>query len=118
MKAALAVVFLACSLWAADTIPSAQAKDHVGQSGTVCGKVVMTRYLDSSDRKPTFLNFDQQYPNHTFTAIIFGDHRAKFGKPEEEYLQKNVCVTGDIKNYNGKPQMELTDPKQIRLDAR
>ncbi len=105
MNAALAVVFLACSLCAADTIPSAQAKDHVGQSGTVCGKVVTTRYLDSSNRKPTFLNFDQQYPNHTFTAVIFGDHRAKFGKPEEEYLQKNVCVTGDIKDYNGKPQI-------------
>ncbi len=118
MKAALAVVFLAWSLCAADTIPSAQAKDHVGQSGTVCGKVVTTRYLDSSNRRPTFLNFDEQYPNHTFTAVIFGDHRAKFGKPEEEYLQKNVCVTGDIKDYNGKPQIELTDPKQIRLDAR
>jgi micrococcal nuclease len=105
-------------LWAADFFPSSQAKDHVGQTGTVCGKVVSTRFLESSNRKPTFLNFDKPFPDHTFTAIIFGDNRAKFGKPEEDYLQKAVCVTGEIKDYNSKPEIELTDPKQIRPDSK
>ena len=119
MWTAVSIAILsAASLCAADTIPSAEAKDHVGKTATVCGKVADTRYLDSSNRKPTFLNFDQKFPNHTFTAIIFGDNREKFGKPEQQYLDKNVCVTGEIKNYNGKPQVELTDPKQIRLEAR
>jgi|SRR5579863_7230322 len=118
MKLLLPLLVLTFLLSAADTIPSSEAKDHIGQTATVCGKVVSTRYLDSSNRRPTFLNFDKPFPNHTFTAIIFGENRARFGKPEEEYLQKDVCVTGTIANYNDKPQIELTDPKQIRLDAR
>ena len=120
MKAPAICLLLFCvsSAFAADTIPASQAKDHVGQTGTVCGKVVGTRYLESSNRQPTFLNFDKAYPDHTFTAIIFGENRAKFGKPEQDYLQKDLCVTGEIKDYNGKPEIELTDPKQIRLDSK
>jgi hypothetical protein len=106
------------SLPAADGIPAAEAKDHIGQTATVCGKVAGTRYLDSSSRQPTFLNFDQPYPNHTFTAVIFGENRARFGKPEQDYLQKEICVTGAIKDYNGKPEMELTEPKQVRQGSR
>jgi hypothetical protein len=116
--AALAGVLLVRVLCAADTIPAAQAKDHVGQTATVCGKVVSTRFLESSNRQPTFLNFDKPYPDHSFTVVIFGESRAKFGKPEQEYLQKDVCVTGEIKDFNGKPEIELADPKQIRLDPK
>jgi len=118
---ALVILFAALcahSLGAADTIPAAQAKDHVGQTATVCGKVAGTRYLDSANRQPTFLNFDKPYPDNSFTAIIFGENRAKFGKPEQDYLQKDVCVTGEIKDYNGKPEIELTDPKQVRIDSK
>ena len=120
MNASVIVMFLtcACTLAAADTIPAAEAKNHVGQTGTVCGKVADTRYLESSTRQPTFLNFDKPYPNHTFTALIFGANRAKFGKPEQDYAQKDVCVTGQIIDFNGKPEIELTDPKQIRVESK
>ncbi len=116
--AVLAGVLLARIVCAADTIPAAQAKDHLGQTATVCGKVVSTRFLESANKQPTFLNFDKPYPDHTFTVVIFGDSRPKFGKPEQEYLQKDVCVTGAIKDFNGKPEIELADPKQIRLDSK
>ena len=119
MKFALfAALLFAWTLSAAETIASSRAKDHIGETGTVCGKVASTRYLDASNRQPTFLNFDKPFPDHTFTAIIFGENRAKFGKPEQDYLQKDVCVTGKIINYNDKPEIELADPKQIRLDSK
>jgi micrococcal nuclease len=85
----------------------------VGQDATVCGKVADTRYLESGKR-PTFLNFDQPYPNHTFTAVIFGENRAKFGTPEKDYLHRDICVTGKIEDYNGKPQIVVTEPQQIQ----
>lgn len=118
MKTAAAVLLLLPALFAAGTVPADHAKDYVGKTATVCGKVGSTRYLENSEKKLTFLNFGKAYPNHDFTAIVTGDNRAKFGKPEEQYLQKDVCVTGEIKDFNGKPEVELTDPKQIRLDSR
>jgi DNA/RNA endonuclease YhcR with UshA esterase domain len=114
----MALCLCPLALPGADSVSSADAKNNVGKNATVCGKVVGTRYLENSQRRPTFLNFDMPYPDHTFTAIIFGDSRAKFGKPEETYLQKNVCVTGEITLYNGKPQVELKEPSQIRFGSR
>ena len=109
--AALMVFCVAPVLFAAD-IPAAAAKDHIGETGTVCGKVAGTRYLEQS--KITFLNFDKAYPDTPFTAIIRDEHRGKFGKPEETYLNKDVCVTGKIEEYNKKPQIVLTDPSQVK----
>jgi len=109
--AALIVFCIAPALLAAD-IPAATAKDHIGETGTVCGKVAGTRYLEQS--KITFLNFDKPYPDTPFTAIIRDEHRAKFGKPEETYLNKDVCVTGKIEEYNQRPQIVLTDLSQVK----
>jgi DNA/RNA endonuclease YhcR with UshA esterase domain len=114
---ALSIALGARTLLAADTIPAANAKGHVGENGTVCGKVADTRYLESG-RRPTFLNFDQCYPNHTFTAVIFGEDRAKFGAPEKDYLGKDICVIGKIEDYNGKPQIVVSEPKQIKAESK
>jgi hypothetical protein len=104
-------------LLAADPIPSSQAKDHVGATATVCGHVADARHLESGSG-PTFLNFDKPYPDHTFTAFIAGDNRAKFGTPEKLYADKDVCVTGAILLYNGKPEIVLTDPEQLKPQAK
>jgi hypothetical protein len=104
--------------FAAETVPAAAAKEHIGQTATVCGKVADTRYLESSERRPTFLNFENRYPNHVFTAVIFGDNRAKFGTPEKDYLNKSICVTGKIEEYNKKPQVVLTAPEQVKAEEK
>jgi hypothetical protein len=108
-----ALLIVAGRMVAAD-IPSAQAKDHIGETATVCGKVADARYLETGSHV-TFLNFDTPFPNHTFTGFIPGDSRAKFGTPEKDYLGKEVCLTGKIQDYNGKPEIVLSDPQQIKL---
>lgn len=108
------VLLIVGPLLGADQIPPAEAKDHIGQNGTVCGRVADTRYLATGSR-PTFLNFDKRYPNHTFTAVIFGENRAKFGTAEKDYRDKDVCVTGKIREYRGKPEIILTDPAQLKV---
>jgi hypothetical protein len=113
--AALIVLCAAPVLFAAD-ISATAAKDHIGENGTVCGKVAGARYLEQS--KITFLNFDKPYPDAPFTAIIRDEHRAKFGKPEETYLSKDVCVSGKIEEYNKKPQIVLTDPSQVKTGSK
>jgi micrococcal nuclease len=114
---ALSLGLVAQTLFAAEPIPSAKAKNHIGQDATVCGKVADTRYLESG-RSPTFLNFDDKYPNHTFTVVIFGENRAKFGTPEKDYLDKNICVTGKIEDFNGKPEIVVTEPQQIKPESK
>jgi DNA/RNA endonuclease YhcR with UshA esterase domain len=91
-----------------------EAPKHVGEQATVCGLVASAAYTRS---QTTFLNFDKPYPNHPFFAVIFKSDREKFvekfGPPEKLEGRKDVCVTGKIQLYQGKPEMILNDPKQL-----
>jgi hypothetical protein len=95
------------------SLTAVEAKAHVGETATVCGKVVSTRFAESSNRQPTFLNLDRPFPNHIFTVVIFGSDRAKFGEPEKEFAKQTICTTGKIEEYRGIPQIAVTEPKQI-----
>ena len=97
-----------------ESIPSAQAKQHIGETNTVCGVVAGGRYMGKT--KPTLLNFDRPYPNHTFSVMIPDADRAKFkGAPEEMFNGKTLCVTGVIIDYRDKPEIIVNDPSQITL---
>jgi hypothetical protein len=47
--------------------------------------------------------------------VIWGSDRPKFGDPEAEYSDKNVCVTGKITSYRDIPEIAANDPSQIEL---
>lgn len=116
LMAVLIGVILSTSVSAQDKLTAAQAKQHFGQTETVCGEVVSTSYAASSKGHPTFLNLDKQYPNQIFTVVIWGENRTKFGKPEEDYKGKRICVSGKITVYAGKPEIVASDPKQIKVE--
>jgi hypothetical protein len=114
--AASLVLLLAVSILAQKKLTASEAKDHFGETATVCGDVVSSRYSSSSKGQPTFLNFDKPYPNHIFTVVIWGSNRGKFKTPEEDYKDKKICVTGKITAYDGLPEIIADDPKQIRIE--
>jgi hypothetical protein len=95
---------------------SYQAKNHLGENATVCGVVVSTKYLESKGRSPTLLNLDKPYPQQPFTIVIWGAERTKFGKPEESYANKRVCVMGMITEFRGTPEIVAKDPAQITTE--
>lgn len=99
----------------AQTISAGDAKKHIGETATVCGKVVSTRYAAGSRGQPTFLNLNEPYPRQIFTILIWGSDRPKFGEPEVTYRGKAVCVTGQIKEYRGVPEVAASEPEQIKL---
>ena len=112
----LAVILLAVSpALAQKTLTATEAKDHIGEQGTVCGKVVSTRYAESSRGSPTFLNFDQPYPNQVFTLLIWGSDRSKFGDPETSYRGKRISVTGKLTSFKGVPEVVASEPAQIKM---
>jgi hypothetical protein len=63
--------------------------------------------------QPTLLDLGKPSPNATFTAVIYGDNRAKFGTPETSLRGKRICVTGKISDCRGKAEIVLTDPSQL-----
>jgi hypothetical protein len=96
-------------------LTTAEAKDHIGDRATVCGKVVSTHYAKSSKGEPTFLNLDEPYPKEVFTILIWGSDRKKFGMPEDEYKGLRVCVTGKMTNYRSRPEIAATERVQIEI---
>ena len=105
----------ASSVLAQKTLTATEAKAHIGEQATVCGKVVSTRWAESSRGSPTFLNFDQPYPDQVFTLVIWGNDRSKFDNPETTYRGKRVCVTGKISAFKGVPEVVANDPAQVKV---
>lgn len=108
------VLMATLSALAEKTLTATEAKDHIGEQATVCGKVVSTRYAENTRGSPTFLNFDQAYPNQVFTLLIWGSDRSKFGDPETSYRGKRICVTGKITDYKGVPEIVANAPSQVK----
>jgi hypothetical protein len=96
-------------------LTATEAKDHMGEKATVCGKVVSTHWAKTSRGSPTFLNFDQPYPNQIFTVVIWGMDRSKFSEPETAYQGKHVCATGKIAAFKGLPEVVAYEPSQITV---
>jgi DNA/RNA endonuclease YhcR with UshA esterase domain len=108
-----AALLLRTSLACAASINAADAASHVGETATVCGVVASAKFAANSRAQTTFLDLDQPYPNAPFTAVIFGSDRPNFGTPETSLRGKRVCVTGQIRDYRGKPEIILNDPSQL-----
>lgn len=98
-------------------LTTTEAKNHIGEQATVCGRMAGGRYAATTRGKPTFLDFDKPYPGQLFTVLIWGENRAKFGTPEEAYRNKTICVTGRIQSYRGEPEIIASDPAQLSASA-
>ena len=76
-KTALAIVVfillvLQGILLAQERISPSEAKNYVGKSVTVCGKVASTAYATQAAGRPTFINLERPYPNQPFNVVIWG----------------------------------------------
>jgi hypothetical protein len=92
-----------------------RAKQHIGETATVCGTVAGTTYNSDVSGKPTFLYIGKPYPApDRFSVIIWGENRKKFSSaPERYYLGKTICVRGVITEDKGVAQIEVKIPSQI-----
>ena len=89
------------------------AGNYYGKEAIVEGKVADAY---RSKTNTVFLNFEKAYPNQCFTTVIFSSDQYKFVEaPEKYYENKTVRVKGEIKEYQGKPEIILEDPSQIEI---
>jgi hypothetical protein len=92
----------------AQTVSVSEASKHVGGQATVCGQITGKHTAEKSSGKPTFVDLDHPFPNQTFTIVIWERDKGGVG---DFPLSGNVCVTGQIAQYKGIPQIVLHDSK-------
>jgi len=103
------------------TVTPSDAMGQVGHTARVCGVVASAVYDAGSRAHPTFVTMlDANQPNtsRVLTAVIYGTDRAKFGVAPETALQgRRLCVTGFVSFFRQRPEMILSDPRQLSFVA-
>lgn len=98
------------------TVPLDSVQFYEGKTITVCSKVQGT-FVTKGEKKTTYINFGKPYPNNTFTVVIFESDLPNFKYTPSEYLKdKQVCLTGKVEIYKGKPQIIVKKEEQIKIE--
>lgn len=103
-----ALVLFFCTTTHAQKIKAEDAKNYISQTDTVVGKVFQVHSTD----KALYINIGAKYPDNPFTAVIFAKDKDKFGGVQS-YNGKTVEIIGVIIEYNGKPEIVMSEVKQI-----
>ena len=68
-----------------------------------------------SDKGNVFLNERKDYKNG-FTTVIFNNSKGNFsGDPSKTYGNRTIRVTGNIRTYEGHPEIIVNKPNQITI---
>lgn len=102
IRLAVVAAFLAPLSAHGQILTTAQAKDHVGETTTVCGLIASETTATGSQGSPTFVNLDKPYPHQIFTVLIWGSDRAAVGTIPKT---GRVCAKGTISLYRGIPEI-------------
>jgi len=115
------IIFLSISLFFislanGQTVVPDSLINYIGKTVTVCSHVADT-YVTKKAKKTTFLDFEHGYPNQTFIAVIFEEDLGQFTYEPSEYLNgKNVCITGMVITYKGKPEIIVHSEDQLKVE--
>lgn len=102
----------------AATISAAEAKNHVGENATVCGKVVSSRiskYGVGQQGRPITFDMDAAPPHRVFTFVSLNPDANSLEQTRNFYTGKRVCVSGTINKVGVTPQMLVKEPSQIKV---
>ena len=103
----MAVVFLYANVYSQISITTKEAKDHFGDSVYITGKV---SEIFTSNKGNIFISFDDKYPSHTFSVVIFKRNNIDISGIKEGSL---LTVCGTIISFNDKPEIILNTQEQI-----
>lgn len=130
MKTIRAMIAMLCVisplLHADDTkatkVAVSDAKNHIGETAMVCGKVVASnipKYGIGGRGKPVSLFLDQPEANPVFYFVVFGQPPDGPQEVVNAYQGKQVCVTGKIDALpsSGLPFIMAADRAQVKVDA-
>src|ERR1700712_2766513 len=112
----LLISFLSIKAYGQTKITAKEAAKHINEKVMVCDQVFGGKFLSSSDL--TLIDVGGSHPNELLTLVIKGEDRKKFKTPPEEAFKgKKVCITGQVVDYKGKPEIMITEADQITEDT-
>ena len=112
----IAAVSFSCHLWAQNTVPTDSLAYYEGQLIRVCDSVTGV-HVSTGKSETTFINFGEPFPRNSFSVVIFQKDAESFSYKPAEFLDgKNICITGKVKLYKGKPEIIVYNEKQIRVE--
>ena len=101
------------ALAAADCIPFTQARDHIGETQCVTGRVLGFKY---GSRGVTFFDFCEDFRVCPFTVVVFPGHLKDIGDVRE-LTGKIIEVHGPVKAYDGRAEIVLDQLRQLGGEA-
>lgn len=106
------LIFAGISAKSQNTISINEVSKHIGETVNICDSVYTGRTLANL----TLLNLGGAFPKQALTVVVNKADLVNFKEsPEKLYLNKKLCITGKITEYNGKPQILATEPKQFSI---
>lgn len=121
MTAVMTVLMLLAGPSAADPIPAAKARDHVGEKGTF--EMVARHTNDGTHEKSYFLDSEKDYKDAANLAVVISyDHLKAFKEagiddPAKHYRGKRLRVTGKVIHEADQTRIRVTAPEQIEVVA-
>ena len=90
---------------------------HASEYARIVGTVSNTNIYDKS--KVIYLNFGKNF-NTSLSAVIYNETIPSFinagiDEPTEYYKNKKVSIEGIIRISNGKPELIINSPDQIKV---
>ena len=92
-------------------IQASEAGQHVGETATVVG--VLTN-VHVTPGKAIVWDIGGTYPANPFTVYV-SKHDTDVVPNVAPLVGKTLAVTGVIKSYLGKPEIAVSDPKQVQV---
>ncbi|OFV51075.1 hypothetical protein [Oligella sp. HMSC09E12] len=90
-------------------LKASQARFHVGENQTVCGKIVHIHEFAQG----LYLNLDKAYPHAPLTIVVW-DKNPSLLQKARSFAGKTICVWGEIRQFNGQIQINLNSEKQLQ----
>jgi len=109
----LVLCMSAAPAFPSDCIPMTDARQYIGKTRCVTGRVVKVTRLESGTH---FLNFCQDYRTCPFQVVVFRGDLKHVGDVRQ--LEGRIIeIHGDIKDYDGRPEIVLKDATQLKGKA-
>ena len=109
--ATLAVLFPLPSL--AACIPFDQARQHIGETQCVSGKVLR---VESGSGGVHYLDFCEDYGSCSFSVVVFSSDLKRVGDVSQ-LAGKTVEIRGEVKEYDGRAEIILESARQLGGEA-